>query len=293
MFKKIILIPVVSIVILICIYLILLYNNNRAADYPQGAQIERQLESSIQWLLDHEADVLQQNNAMLWWMLYEAQKIRPDERLAGLLNQYFQRYRGIRESSWGPLFGGQPRTYLGSFSVNGLPYYNQHFVYALNCAADIARELPIVSQQNEASFCHQAKYIYRPACTTHQLMGVNFLLTRQCEFFSGKNAVIRALQQDIVLQLRWDVRVVDVYLQRVLMLLMSGAQSSVKPVWIHQVLDHQLEDGGWGDFDPLVGVGSGKFLGFSSRIFSIRKEKSSFHATAQGVYILSYLLSVK
>ena len=270
-------------------YLFAVYQNNRDLPYPRHGQIQQQREKAIQWLVDHQRQILSQTNPMLWWMISEAQKSLPDERLTALLESYFRLNRGIRQSAWGPLFGERPRPYLGAFSVVAMPYYNQHFIYALNCAEGIAEDLSVVAAQNDAGFCHQANYIYRPACTTHQLMGIHFLSSGQCNLLADIDTVTWALQEDIVFQLSWDVRVVDVYLQRVLMLLVTGAQSSVKPVWLQQVLAHQLPDGGWGDFDPLIPLPGAGYLGYSSRILSIGQPASSFHATAQGVYILSWL----
>jgi len=94
-------------------------------------------------------------------------------------------------------------------------------------------------------------------------MGINFLSTKHCDLLPTISAVTRSLQSDIKLQLILDIRVVDVYLQRVLMLLITGASNEVKPVWIQQVIDHQLADGGWGDFVSLVPISDEKTLGFS------------------------------
>ncbi len=291
MFKKIIVLALIPAVIVLAIYLFGVYQNNRIVSYPEKARMQLQLEKSIQWLVNNESEILLQTNPVLWWMLYETQKISQDERIAELLKKYLQKNRGINKSVWGALFDGQKRQGLGAFSVEGLPYYNQHFIYALNCAADIANELSIVAEQNTAAFCHQSNYFYRPACVTHQLMGLHFLFTEQCHFLSDIDEVSRALQGDIVGQLTWDIRVVDVYLQRVLLLLISGAEVRVKPVWIQQVLDHQQADGGWGGFVSLLGSDTGRSLGFGARGLSLGHEKSDFHATAQGVYILVYLLN--
>lgn len=291
MLKKLFYLILLLVVVPLFAYLVGVYQNNRDLPRPDVALMEEQLEASTQWLLNNEADILQQANPMLWWMLYEVEKLSHDSRIGGLLTRYSQKYPRILEGSWGPLFDAVPRSYLSAYSVNGLPYYNQHFIYALNCAADIADEISIVKQQNQADFCHQPNYIYRPACTTHQLMGINFLLTRKCGLLPDINEVVASLQSDIKLQLTLDIRVVDVYLQRVLMLLITGAEQEVKPVWIQRILDHQLDDGGWGDFVPLIPVSDGKSFGFSSKILSMGKEKSTFHATAQGVLILSTLLN--
>jgi len=289
MFKKLILLTGIASIILLTAYFYGIYQNNRDVAYPPKIQIQQQLELSIQWLVNHETDIVSENNAMLWWMLYETHKISADSRIGDLLEKYHQRNPRIQNSVWGPLFDGPKHSRLGSYSVQRLPYYNQHFIYALNCAADIEDEIAVVAQQNRGDFCHQWGYFYRPACITHQLMGINFLFTKQCNLLPNIDEVRQVLQRDIVRQLTWDIRVVDVYLQRVLMLLITGAEASVKPVWIQQVLDHQLADGGWGDFVSLLGSKTGRSIGFSSRLISLGREKSSFHATAQGVFILSYL----
>jgi len=293
MLKKIIIIISIPAVILLAAYLYAVYQNNRDVDYPQTAQMQQQLEKSVQWLVNNEANILPQTNPMLWWMLFEVQKISPDKRIADLLEKYHQRNPHIIKSVWGPLFDGVQHRRLAGYSVEGVPYYNQHFIYALNCAADIEDELFIVAEQNTAKFCHQSAYFYRPACISHQLMGINFLRTKECGFLSNIDEVTQSLQEDLVTQLTWDIRVVDVYLQRVLMLLITGAEDNVKPVWIQQVLNQQLEDGGWGNFEVLINLGEQRSLGLGARGISLAQEKSDFHATAQGVYILSYLLSTK
>lgn len=290
MLKKLLYSVLLLIAIPLLAYVMGVYQNNRDLPRPSAELMQQRLERSTQWLLNNETEILQQANPMLWWMLYETEKLSHDSRISGLLARYQQRYPRIQEGVWSPLFGAAPRSYLAGYSVEGLPYYNQHFIYALNCAADIADDISIVEQQNQAGFCHQPDYIYRPACTTHQLMGINFLATKHCGLLPHIDEVVRSLQNDIKLQLTLDIRVVDVYLQRVLMLLITGAEQEVKAVWIQQVLDHQLADGGWGDFDSLVPISGEKSLGFSSKVISMGKEKSSFHATAQGVLILSTLL---
>jgi len=290
MFKKFIFILTLPFVILLVAYLYGVYQNNREVAYPQKFQLEEHLEKSIDWLVNNEAEILSQKNPMLWWMLYEAQVVSADERIAGLIEKYMQQNRSIRYSVWGPLFDGDKHRNLGAYSVQGLPYYNQHFIYTLNCAKGISDDLAIVTQQNSPEFCHQSDYFYRPACITHQLMGINFLFTMQCGFVPELDKVTQSLQQDIITQLTFDIRVVDVYLQRVLMLLITGAEASVKPVWIQQVLDHQLDDGGWSNFVALWD-GPGRVPGFSAKVISLGQEKSDFHATAQGVYILTYLLA--
>jgi len=291
MLKKIMGFIAIVVCLILTAYFYGVYQNNREVSYPDKVQMQQQLEKSVQWLVNNERRILSDVNPMLWWMLFETYKISHDERIAKLLEKYHKRNKQIQYGVWAPLFDGNKYPYIDAYTVQNFPYYNQHLIYALNCATKIEKELSVVGQQNTPAFCHQAEYFYRPACTTHQLMGINFLFTKQCGFLANIDEVSQSLQKDIISQLTWDIRVVDVYLQRVLMLLITGAQDSVEPIWIQRVLDHQLGDGGWGNFVSLLGPDKGKSLGFSAKGLSLGGEKSDFHATAQGIYILSYLLN--
>jgi len=292
MHKKIFYSVLLLVALPLCLYLLGYYQNNRQQPYPSQSQVASQLESSLNWLANNEDELLGQANPMLWWMLYETHTLTKDPRLQQLLNKYQQRFPRIPEGVWAPLFGGQPRSYLAAYSVQGLPYYNQHIIYGLNCAADIAEEIPLVAQQNQADFCFQPGYIYRPACVTHQMMGIYFLQQQNCGLLQNAEQVTRSLQQSIASQLTWDFRGVDVYLQRVLMLLVTGAEDQIKPVWLQRVLQHQLDDGGWAGEAPIVSLG-GRSLLFNARGIGLgpgrEQMRGNYHATAQGVLILSYL----
>ncbi len=140
----------------------------------------------------------------------------------------------------------------------------------------------------QADFC-PSRYPLRPACVTHQMMGMRFMQERGCGEKAEVDRVVHSLQDRIVLQLTWDPRPIDTYLQRVLMLIESGQAERVKPFWLQRVLDTQLGDGGWGNFYPLLPISNGKHIGFSGRGLSTGRPNSDFHATAQGVFLLSLL----
>jgi len=263
--------------------------NNKDVAMPSRAGLTQHLELSINWLMQHKERILKDRNSMLWWMVVEAAKVSNDKRLVSLSDEYLRRYPALQRSMWTPLFWPQRRLRIDEMSLYGLPDYNQHFIYSLHCAQNVWNESALIRAQNQPDFCFQSSHIYRPACVTHQLMGINFQQQQQCRPAAELKPLISSLQDDIVMQLSWDIRVIDVYLQRVMMLQITGAAERIKPIWIQQILDHQMIDGGWGDFDPLLPLGS-RSLGFSSRILSLQAPHSTFHATAQGVYLLSMLL---
>jgi hypothetical protein len=124
-------------------------------------------------------------------------------------------------------------------------------------------------------------------------MGFRLMQQHGCGDPLATQEAVTALQHRIRRQLTWDPRVVDVYLQRVLMLVESGATSDVKPIWLHRLLDAQHTDGGWGGIDTLLVLPAGNSIGFDARGLTFSKSPSNFHATAQGVWLMSLLLSAE
>jgi len=256
---------------------------------PGDDELEQALESGIAWLVENREKVLGHNNHVLWWLVQQAAMRTRDPRLEDLFTRYFDRYMGIPGTSiWRPLFKPGSWVPVRYDQIQRLPYYNWHMIYAITCDAELG-SLPEIAEQNTAGYC--SRYLLKPACATHQLMGLRFMLLRECGDQDQLATSIASVSYAVRRQLVWDVRVVDVYIQRVMMLVETGNQELVKPVWVSNILDAQLEDGGWTNKQPLVEVPGNMYLGFTGRGVGIfREQKGDFHATAQGVYLLSLLL---
>ena len=264
----------------------LVWNNNRSAAAPDQDQLKTTLENSIQWLVEHRQEILDSNNPMLWLMVQQANDITDDARLKELFADYAQRYIDTRPNNiWRPLFYPNSWVPVRFEQIANFPYYNWHFIYSFTCDQELA-EVPEISAQNDPAFCD--RYPFRPACVTHQMMGLLLLKRSKCGDQAELDSSIEILQQRIHTQLTWDPRVVDVYMQRVLMLVESGAGDLVKPVWLQQLIDSQQPDGGWSPFMPLIPVGGARSIG-TKRLLSIETPRSDFHMTAQGVLLFALL----
>jgi len=112
-----------------------------------------------------------------------------------------------------------------------------------------------------------------------------------CDDDGQLDETIMNLQDKIVVELTLDPRVGDAYIQRILMLLDSGATERVKPAWIQRVIEAKNPDGGWDDFDPIAVLPGGLALGFTRLLPTIDSPWSNLHATAQAIWLLSILLS--
>lgn len=264
---------------------VLLYTNNRAAPWPERAELQTALEATIGWMEANRETVLKQANPVLWWMVQQSAERTGDPRLRALFAEYHAQRLADGRNLWLPLFYPGRWVPFTDAEIAHFPDYNLHFVYAISCDATLA-EHPVVRPQLHADFCD--RHPWRPACATHQLMGFRFMQRGQCGDPEAVRAEVAALQSRIVGQLTWDPRVVDVYVQRVLMLAESGATERIKPIWLRRVLAAQRPDGGWAGVDPLVSLGSFT-LSFGPRGFSLAQPRSDFHATAQGLLLLSLL----
>ena len=281
----------IPVVIVFGVYGYLFYENNRSVASVSHERIAQSYESSVTWLLNHRDDIQRDANPMLWWMLGESARISGDPRVRQLYDEFRQNYdRYASDSIWQTFFHAE-KFRGASFpaqAYNSFVEYQQYFLYGLTCSVQLAQE-PLIIAQNDPQFCWHGSRIIRPACVTHQLMGYRMAQRNQC-VIEHLDAHIAVLQNTIEKQLRYDPRVVDVYVQRVLMLVDSGAVERVKPRWLQRVLDAQQSDGGWSDMQPLTPVGGGRYFGFGANGVTAAVPISNFHATAQGVLLTSLLL---
>lgn len=288
--KLIIKILAAFVLLVLCIYGFLAYQNNRELAPVGDEKVAQSYERSVGWLLDHREEILHDGNPILWWMLGESARVSGDQRVKNLFDEFSGNFdRVLPYSVWQAQFHPE-RFRSGIFSASeygSLVEYQQYFLYTRTCSQQLAQE-PLIQAQNNPNFCWGGSRIIRPACVTHQLMGYRFAQRNQCTV-DHLDESITVLQSTIEKQLRYDPRVVDVYIQRVLMLIDSGARDRVKSRWLERVINAQRKDGGWSDVHPLIPVGGDKYFGFNATGVTIAEPTSNFHATAQGVWLMSML----
>jgi hypothetical protein len=266
------------------------WQNNRPAQPVPRHTVDAAFESSVQWLLARREQILRESNPMLWWMVGESARVSGDARLQGLYDEFLAAYTAQYPNSvWQVFF--RPERYRNAAIppdiYRNFVEYQQYFLYAATCSRSLVED-PLISAQNETNFCWRGTRIIRPACVTHQLMGFRLAQRNGCTAADAEQK-IEALQNTLVRQLRYDPRVVDVYIQRVLMLVDSGAGQRVESRWLQRVLDAQLDDGGWSDMQPLQPLGGGRYWGFGANGMTVDVPTANFHATAQGVWLTSLL----
>jgi hypothetical protein len=272
-------------------YLALYYKNNRNIAYPAATEINTAYDGGVKWLLDNRTALLNHPNVFLWWMLKESTGQVPNPAISGHVDEFEARYADLSQRSvWSGLFRKNSRVPVKYNDIRQQEYYKQNFVAAIYCNTDLF-DIPLISAQDYPGFCNRTGYWHRPACATNQMLGLRMRKTSNCRTGEALDHAITGLQNKIALQLKLDPRVVDVYIQRVLMLVESGAAEKLELVWLRRITDAQLDDGGWSSDEKLLAIPGGDSLNFGNFGFSIKKAGSDFHTTAQGIYQMSLLMA--
>lgn len=268
-------------------YAALFYANNRENAWPEQTRIRASFSAGVGWLSAHREEILRQNNPALWWMVQQSAERTQNPTLLALLADYRDRYLERGRNIWRPLFFPGRWVPITHEDTLNLDDYQLHFIYAISCDPELGQSR-LIQAQLDPGYC--AQHPFRPACVTHQMMAFRFMQRNDCGDAQATSAAIGHLQESIVQQLTWDPRVVDVYLQRVLMLVESGAKERLHAVWLDRVLAAQQPDGGWAGVDPLLTLPGGLSLSFGPRGLTFKPVRTDFHATAQGVMLMALLM---
>ncbi len=266
-----------------------IYLNNRDTPAPEQADLHQAYERGVAWLINHQHEILTDDNHMLWWMVMRAGTQQRDARLAALIQAYDTRYwsKNMR-SLWRPLFRPYARPPVNIDTLVHLPDYNLLLLQGINCD-DTLGELPVIKAQLQADFC-PSQHPLSPACATHQLMGIRMMQTSRCGDTQALEQLSSKLLDDIERQLQLDPRLVDVYIQRALMLTDAPSPRPLKAVWIQRILKAQRPDGGWAGAQPLLALGGDAYLALGAKLPEIGPLESNFHTTAQAVLLMSLLM---
>lgn len=279
----------------LCIYGFLVYQNNRSIEKPSPENIKHSYEMSVAWLVENRKMVLQEHNPILWWMIERSAEITNDERLKSLLAELRATTPSIESNPGWQIFI-KPEKYWGTnfppFIYTSLSGYQKYFFFGITCGKELAED-PIIVAQHDVNFCD--KNDSTPACITHQLMSYRFMQRYGCNRVTRLDDRVYSLQDKIYDKLLKDPRVIDVYLQRVLMLVDSGAANKVKAVWVQRILDAQLSDGSWSWKQRLLYLGLDHYLSFGDIYYVLYPgtARGTFHTTAQGVWLMSLLQQEK
>jgi hypothetical protein len=268
--------------------------NSRDVPLPAEAELREHFNRALEWMFANASHISTEDNPMLWLFIREAGRLTGNDRivvmaadyqdhyLKGTLSQYFFNPNGSEQ-----LMGKQI-----TFTANSADY-QRLFAYGATCNRSI-REDPQVLALLSPTGCNPGfMWLRSPSCHTHQLMGLRFAQKNHCDPDDETARTVEAVQDDILAELRWDFRVEDAYLQKVMTLLESGRRKDIRPIWIKRILEAQRADGGWDGADIITHLPGNRVLAWEGRLYPYIRTppQSNLHATAQGLYLLAMLIT--
>ena len=118
---------------------------------------------------------------------------------------------------------------------------------------------------------------------THQLFALILYRSRTGNA-PQVNDLINHLCERIAMEAHWDVRVTDLYLQRIAFIMAAGRPDLIKRRWVERAIASQTASGGW--VGSWYGWGPGLFA------FTVGRRVPNSHTTVQGAWIL-YMLKYR
>lgn len=281
-------------------WLALLVSINTPTAPVSARQARASFHRSVQWLRAHEAAVLADGNAALWWMIQSAASNSRDAYLNKLVERHLAlTYAGNRSRlAWKRLVVPGANIDPDQPVPAGLVDYQRLFFHAATCRPGVSAD-PEARRMLSEHVCRPSLtrvWLNDRVCTTHQLLGVMLYRRQGCEGAAELGEFKRALLDDIETQAALDVFMHDGQIQRVLSLVWAGESGRVRSGWVHRILAQQRPDGGWAghsvipEFPDWLQVPA-----FKQAWRAVRGQpplpppSSDFHATAQGLLLMSLL----
>ncbi|MES2089468.1 MAG: hypothetical protein V4532_05760, partial [Pseudomonadota bacterium] len=203
---------------------------------PSQTLLRQSFQASAQWLVQHEAEIIQDGNPMLWRMVREAAIVSGGSGLQSLSQRYRSQWvDAVPSNGWAKLFDPVIERTSAGIHLGPLQDYQRLFAYGLSCDAILGAR-PEIQRQLTADACspHLMSALHGdPPCVTHQLMGFMLIREARCGDQRLINQAVALAHERIQRELVFDFRVTDAYLQRVMMLYRTGASSKIQPVWLN------------------------------------------------------------
>lgn len=269
------------------------YRHQWAQQPVERQALESARERTVQWLTNHEGDILADGNSALWQMIKASAEISGDPRLASLTSRYMEQWMppGMDAQGWRLAMQPDSTEPVDLEMLPSLSDYQQFLMFGLSCDS---RLLPLksVREHLEGHAC-PAPLLWAlkdSTCSSHQMLGLMYIKQRQCAGVPELAKAIEQTRQDLGQLLWWDFRVRDVYIQRALALWWIGLSADVKPDMLARVLAAQLPDGGWSDQHVLT-KGPDWYLAMGGRHgLTIEPAPADFHVTAQALLLVDLAL---
>jgi hypothetical protein len=256
-------------------------------------ELQRSREQAVAWLMAHEGQILDDRNLVLWMMVDHSAKVSGDARLAALVARYRERWFPQGQDHYGLLnwLDDKPRWPIDLDFAADAYDYQQFLMYSVSCDQRM-KSWPAVRAHLQGGACPLAPWwsLKDPACSSHQLIGLIQVQSRQCVSASDLGPTMQDTRMVVRQLSALDFRVLDAYIQRALTLWWADHGADVRPDALTRIFRAQRPDGGWNGQHVLV-ARPGFYLALADGPrLRTREAPSQFHTTAQAVLLADLVL---
>jgi hypothetical protein len=251
-----------------------LLNNNISFLPPSrtafGAEFERAVQVGTDWIVANPDE----DNPALLYMIADMADLSGDHRLRQIVDRYLHNPFTGSHTVWRRLVDRTAQVLPPSRrELDSYEGYQRWIAHAV-------AQVPL-SDTERADMFAPNRFMW--GSRTHQLFAL-LLYREHGNRSQALDDLINHLCEKIALEGRWDVRVTDLYLQRIAFILAAGRPELIKRRWVERAMASQKQDGGW----------IASWYGWGPRLFeySFRQPATNSHTTVQGVWVL-YLLKYR
>lgn len=251
--------------------------NHNVAWWPTArqtflARLDGAIRLGTGWMLTQP----ERANTALLYMIADMADIAADQRLRRIVADFLANPRVPADDVWRRMLDPATRVKPPPrLQLDGYEDYQRWFLYAI-----APQEVELTTAERADMFAPD-RFVW--GSRTHQLFAL-LLYRSRVENSPFVRELINHLCEQIAREAQWDIRVTDLYLQRLAFLLAAGRPDLIRRRWVERALASQQQDGGW----------ISSWYGWGPRLFefSVRPKSPNSHTTVQGMWLL-YMLKYR
>jgi hypothetical protein len=246
------------------------YNNlSLMGDRAFARRLDAAIENSHNWVRLNRQNILTRRNVALIRMLQDISTMRPDPLYSGIVESFMAGparpdcWKRLLDPNW-PVISSALNKTLEQEHID-----NKWILYAIapECANVTPEQIRLFDSEHwqERRLTHQLWALMHLCRTQGPNDKLNALIERLCDRITGSQ--------------RFDIAVVDLYIQKTAFVLKAGFPQKIRRRWIERVIANQEPDGGWNDKWFL-------FTSIKELPPGLSRSASNQHATVQALWLL-------
>jgi hypothetical protein len=237
-----------------------------------AGSLDRAVQLGTDWIVSRP----ERENTALLYMISDMADLSGDLRLRRIGTNFLTDPFAPADDVWRRMLAPSAKVRRPArWQLDSLQDYQRWFVYAI-----APHEVELTDAERTAMFAPD-RFVW--GSRTHQLFAL-ILYRSRADNSLAVTELVNHLCEKIAFEEQWDIRVTDLYLQRMAFILAAGRSDLIRPRWVERAIASQEEDGGW--VSSWYGWGPGLFA------FSFRPRVPNSHTTIQGVWLL-YMLKYR